>query len=467
METQVKHMKLNKRIFVMIGVVFVAAIVLLTMAISQWTTLNSNVQNIETTVVRRGNLVASVNASGTLGPVREAQLAFGTTGALIKLEVKPGDLVQAGQIVAALDTRELELQLAQAEASLAAAQARLDQLKNPSPTDVAAAQAQLASAEAALLQLKNPNLNDLLMAKADLEKAAAALARAQADYDRIGGASNPMIAMLPQALTLQQATLDYQKAQAAFNARFNPSDSQLKQAQAAVEQARAQLARLTNPNPNDLKSAQASVDQARAARDLARVRLDYAIIKAPFDGMVTRVDVDLGSTVSAGRAVLAIADVSEYRVKLNIDETDIAKIKVGQEVTISLEAYPGVSIPARVTEVASNATMVQGVVNYVVTVSLSSNQAVPLKLGMTADANILIANRENVLILSNRAIRAAGNSRYVTILNEDKTTQEIEVKTGMANEQETEIVSGLREGQVAIIPLVQQNPLNIGFGTRR
>jgi len=460
-------MKLNKRIFVMIGVVFVAAIVLLTMAISQWTTLNSNVQNIETTVVRRGNLVASVNASGTLGPVREAQLAFGTTGALIKLEVKPGDLVQAGQIVAALDTRELELQLAQAEASLAAAQARLDQLKNPSPTDVAAAQAQLASAEAALLQLKNPNLNDLLMAKADLEKAAAALARAQADYDRIGGASNPMIAMLPQALTLQQATLDYQKAQAAFNARFNPSDSQLKQAQAAVEQARAQLARLTNPNPNDLKSAQASVDQARAARDLARVRLDYAIIKAPFDGMVTRVDVDLGSTVSAGRAVLAIADVSEYRVKLNIDETDIAKIKVGQEVTISLEAYPGVSIPARVTEVASNATMVQGVVNYVVTVSLSSNQAVPLKLGMTADANILIANRENVLILSNRAIRAAGNSRYVTILNEDKTTQEIEVKTGMANEQETEIVSGLREGQVAIIPLVQQNPLNIGFGTRR
>lgn len=460
-------MKPSQRTFVIIGVVLVAAIVLLTMAISQWTTQNSNVQNIETTVVRRGTLIASVNATGTLSPVREAQLAFGTTGALIKLEVKPGDLVKAGQIVATLDTRELELQLAQAEASLAAAQARLDQIKNPSPADVAAAQAQVASAEAALAQLKNPNPNDVLMAKADLEKAAAAVARAQADYDRIGGASNPMIAMLPQALALQQATLDYQKAQAAFNARFNPSDSQIKQAQAAVEQARAQLARVTNPNPNDLKSAQASVDQARAARDLARVRLDYAIIKAPFDGMVTRVDVDLGSTVPAGRVVLAIADVSEYRVKLNIDETEIAKIKVGQDVTISLEAYPGVTISAKVTDVASNATMVQGVVNYVVTVSLSPNQTVPLKLGMTADANILIANRENVLIVSNRAIRAAGNDRYVTILREDKTTQEVQVKTGMANEQETEIVSGLSEGQVAIIPLVQQNLLNTGFGMRR
>ncbi len=460
-------MKPSQRTFVIIGVVLIAAIVLLTIAISQWTTQNSAVQNIETTVVRRGTLIASVNATGTLSPVREAQLAFGTTGALIKLEVKPGDLVKAGQIAATLDTRELELQLAQAEASLAAAQARLDQIKNPSPADVAAAQAQVASAEAALAQLKNPNPNDVLMAKADLEKAAAAVARAQADYDRIGGASNPMIAMLPQALALQQATLDYQKAQAAFNARFNPSDSQIKQAQAAVEQARAQLARVTNPNPNDLKSAQASVDQARAARDLARVRLDYAIIKAPFDGMVTHVDVDLGSTVPAGRAVLAIADVSEYRVKLNIDETEIAKIKVGQDVTITLEAYPGVTISAKVTDVASNATMVQGVVNYVVTVSLSPNQAVPLKLGMTADANILIANRENVLIVSNRAIRAAGNGRYVTILREDKTTQEVEVKTGMANEQETEIVSGLSEGQVAIIPLVQQNLLNTGFGMRR
>lgn len=460
-------MNLNKRTFVMIGIGVIAIIVILAIAIPRWMTPPNDLQNIETTTVRRGTLTASVSATGSISPLREAQLAFSATGALTKLNVKAGDAVKAGQIVAALDTRELELQLAQAEASLASAQARLDQLKNPSPADVAAAQASVASAEAALLQLKIPNQNDLLMAKADLDKAAAALARAQADYDRAGGASNPMIGMLPQSLTLQQASLDYQKAQAAFNARFNPSDSQVKQAQAALEQARAQLARLTNPNPNDLKSAQASVDQARAARDLAQTRLDYAIIKAPFDGVVTHVDVDLGSTVPAGRVVLGIADVSEYRVKLNIDETDIAKINVGQDVVITLDAYPGVNISAKVTDVASNATMVQGVVNYVVTVSLSSNQPVPLKLGMTADANILIANRENVLILSNRAIRAAGNSRFVTIQRDNGAAEEIEVKTGMANDQETEIVSGLSEGQVVIISLVQQNPLNAGFGARR
>lgn len=460
-------MNLNQRTFVIIGLGVVIVLVLFAVVLPRWMTPANDVANIETTIVRRGTLTASVSASGSISPLREAQLAFGTNGTLTTLKVKAGDTVKAGQVLAALDTRELELQLVQAEANLMAAQARLEQLKNPSPADVAAAQASVASAEAALLQLKVPNPNDWAMAKADLEKAAAALARAQADYDRIGGASNPMIGMLPQALALQQATLDYQKAQAAFNARMNPSESQIKQAQAALEQARAQLARLTNPSPNDLKSAQANVDQARAARDLAQTRLDYAILKAPFDGVVTRVDVDLGSTVTAGRVVLGIADVSEYRVKLNIDETDIAKINVGQDVVITLDAYPGVNISAKVSEVASNATIVQGVVNYVVTVSLPPNQAVPFKLGMTANANILIANRENVLIVSNRAIRAAGNSRLVTLRRDDGTTQEVEVKIGMANDQETEIVSGLSEGQVVVIPLVQQNPLSTGFGPRR
>ncbi len=242
-----------------------------------------------------------------------------------------------------------------------------------------------------------------------------------------------------------------------FNAKISPSDSQLKQAQAALEQTRAQLGRLTNPNPNDVKSAQASVDQARAARDLAKTRLDYAIIKAPFDGVVTRVDVDLGSTVSAGRVVLAIADPSEYRVKLNIDEIDIAKIQVGQDVTITLDAYRGENIPATVTEVASVATTVQGVVNYVVTVTLRNSQ-MPIKIGMTADANIVVAQKDNVLLLSNRAIRAAGKSYFVTLQKSPGETQEIQIQAGLANDQETEVVSGLTEGQVVVISLIQQLP---------
>lgn len=457
-------MKLGRNLFIAIGVVLVVVVLALVVGLPRLSA-DPNTPALNTALVRRGTLIATVSSTGAISPLREAQLAFNTTGALVKLNVKQGDTVTANQVLAALDTRELELQLTQAEASLAAAQAKFDQLNNPSPADSAAAQANVAAAEAALAQLKSPNPNEVTMAKSDLDKAAAAVARAQSDYDRIGGASNPYIGMLPQALALQQATSDYQKAQAAFNAKFSPTDSQLKQAQASVEQARSQLARLT-PTLNDLKSAQANVDQARAARDLAKTRLDYAVIKAPFDGIVTHIDADLGSTLTAGRAWLGVADPSELRVKVNIDETDIARIKPGQAVAIRLSAYPDSEIAAQVTEVAAIATSVQGVVNYIVTVTLKPGN-VPVRIGMTADANIVIAKKDNLLLVPNEAVRAASNKRYVTILKGPNQTQEIEVKLGMSNDVDTEVISGLTEGQPVVISLAQQLPTGSPFGGAR
>ena len=129
----------------------------------------------------------------------------------------------------------------QAQAALNIAQAKLDQLKNPPAADVAAAQANAASADAALAQLKLPSQNDLTMAKSDFDKAQAELNTAQAAFDRIGGNTNPFIAMTPQSQALQQAYDDFKKAQAAYNAKISPTDSQLKQALAAVAQAQDQL----------------------------------------------------------------------------------------------------------------------------------------------------------------------------------------------------------------------------------
>jgi len=458
-------MKPSKNLFIGIGVVLVIAVIAIAVVLPRLSS-DANVQALNTVLVRRGTLIATVSSTGAISPLREAQLAFSTTGSLVKLNVKQGDPVKASQVLASLDTRELELQLAQAEASLSAAQAKLDQLNSPAPADVVAAQASVASAEAALAQLKTPNPNDVAMAKSDLDKAAAALSRAQSDYDRIGGATNPYIGMLPQSLALQQATSDYQKAQAAFNIKFTPTDSQLKQAQANLEQARSQLARLTTPNPNDLKSAQANVDQARASRDLAKTRLDYAIIKAPFDGIVTHIDADLGSTMTAGRVLLGIADPSELRVKVNIDETDIAKIQVGQDVTIRLDAYPDANIAAQVTEVAAMATSVQGVVNYVVTITLKPGN-VPVKIGMTADTNIVVAKKDNILLVPNEAVRAASKKRYVTIPKDQNQTQEIEIQLGMSNDVDTEVISGLTEGQLVVISLAQQLPTGGPFGATR
>jgi HlyD family secretion protein len=459
-------MNLSRRTYVLIAGGLVVLLVVLVAALmprGQDTAASA----LEVGQVRRGTLAATVNATGAVSPVREAQMAFTTGGALTQLNVAQGDQVKAGQVLATLDTRALEFQLAQSEATLTAAQAKLDQLKNPSPADVAAAQASVASADAALAQLKLPTPSDLLMAKADLDKAKAAVDRAQADYDRIGGASNPFIAMTQQSQALQQATSDYQKAQAVYNAKINPSDSQIKQAQSTLEQARAQLVKLQNPSPNDLKNAQANVDQARAGRDLAKANLDNAILRAPFDGIVTHVDFDLGSFAMAGKTVLGVADASELRVKLNIDETDIAGIKTGQNATVDLDAYPGVTLDARVSDVAAAATTNQGVVNYVVTVTLDPGST-PVKFGMTANANIITARKDNVLLVPNRAIRAEGSKRFVTVQKPNGASEEVEIKTGMANDQETEVMSGLNEGQPVLISNTQApNPALSPFGTRK
>jgi HlyD family secretion protein len=459
-------MNLSKRAYVLLaGGVIVLLVVIVAVIVSRSNADTAAAASaLETTPVRRGTLIATVSATGAISPLREAQMAFSATGPLTRLEVKQGDVVQAGQLLAQLDTRAAEFQLAQSEASLSAAQAKLDQLKNPTPGDVAAAKASVASAEAALAQVQKPTQNDLLIAKADIDRAKAALDQAQAAYDRVGGASNPFIGMAPQSLSLQQASSDYQRALAVFNSKVTPSDSQLKQAQSALEQVRAQLTRLTNPSPNDLQSAQAGVDQARAARDLSKAQLDNGILRAPFDGIVTHVDFDLGSFVPAGRVLLGVADTSALQVKLNIDETDIARVQVGQGVTIGLDAYPNASINAKVTDVAATATTIQGVVNYVVTVSLNVSD-VPVKIGMTANANIVVANKDNVLLVPNQAVRAANNKLYVTVQKAPGQTQEVEVKLGLANDQETEVVSGLSEGQQVVTSIIAQNPITGGgFG---
>jgi HlyD family secretion protein len=455
-------MNLSKRTYLLIaGGALVLLVLIVAFLVPRLTTGDASANALETAPVRRGTLLATVSATGAISPLREAQMAFSATGPLTQLNVKSGDEVRAGQVLAQLDTRALEYQLAQAEASLAAAQAKLDQLKNPSPADVAAAQASVASAEAALAQLQKPTPNDVMIAKADLDRAQAALDQAQAAYDRIGGSTNPYIAMSPQALTLQQATSDYRRALAVFNSKVNPSDSQLKQAQATLEQARSQLLRLTNPTPNDLQAAQSSVDQARAARDLAKAQVDNAILRAPFDGLITHVDFDLGSFIPAGRTLLGVADTSQLLVKLNIDETDISRVQVGQEVNIGLDAYPDATINAKVTDLAAAATTIQGVVNYVATVSLNPTQ-VPVKIGMTANANIVVANKPNVLLVPNLAIRAANNTHYVTVQTAPGKTESVEVKLGLANDQETEVLSGLSEGQQVVTSIIPQNPLSGG-----
>jgi multidrug efflux pump subunit AcrA (membrane-fusion protein) len=152
---------------------------------------------------------------------------------------------------------------------------------------------------------------------------------------------------------------------------------------------------------------------------------------------------------------MKLADVSKFQTHLNIDETDIAKIRLGQAVDITLDAYPDAAITGKISEIAPGATVLQGVVNYVVTVAIDPAQ-VEVKPGMTANADVQVVRKENALLIPSRAIRAANQQHFVTIRS-GQATREVEVKIGLSNDQETEIVSGLNEGDEVLLTVVPTN----------
>ncbi|MDE3088353.1 MAG: efflux RND transporter periplasmic adaptor subunit [Chloroflexota bacterium] len=333
----------------------------------------------------------TVKTIGNLVSANQATLAFQASGRVKEINVKEGDQVKAGALLASVDTSILDLQVVQAQAALDMAQARLDALKNPSPADVAAAQASVASAEAVLAQLKSPAQNDLKIAKADLDSAQAALATAQSAFDRIGGDSNPFGAMTPQSLALQQASNNFQKAQAAFNARVSPSDAQLKQAQVAVEQARAQLARLTTPSPNDLKTAQAQVAQAQAALDITKQNITNTKVIAPIDGTILWIGPHVGETAAPGAPAITLADLKRMQVQIGVDENTLALIKVGQTAAITLDALPGKTLTGKVSRINQMAAMAAGIISVPATVDIDPTDA-PIYPGLSATVEINIGN---------------------------------------------------------------------------
>ncbi len=327
-------------------------------------------------------------SEGKVVPVRSAAISFLAGGNVAKVPVAFGDRVTAGQTLVELDTRQLEIQLAQADANLASAQAKLNQLKNsPTAQEVASAKQNVVSAQAAYDNLLHPGTTDIATLKADLEKAKAAHEQAVAAYDRVGGDSNPYANMLPQRVQLQTAWLDYQKVEQLYNAKLNPTNAQVQQALATLESAKNQLAKL-QPTADDLAGAQASVNAAQAARDLAAEQLKNAKLVAPFAGVVTALDVKAGEYVVAGTPVVRLADTSSWQVETtDLTELNVVNVHEGAPVVVAFDAIPNLELPGKVVRIKGYGENRQGDIVYTVVVALDQMEE-RLRWNMTAKVTI-------------------------------------------------------------------------------
>ncbi len=321
-------------------------------------------------------------------PIRHAALSFREGGIVSEIPVALGDQVKAGQVLVQLENRQLQLQLAKAEADLASAQAKLNQLKSqPLPEELAAAQQKLVSAQAAYDRLLKPDTNDLIALKSDVEKTDAEVKRAQAAYDRIGGDSNPFSGMSAERAAVQKAWIDYTKAVALYQNKLAPQNADVQEALANIESAKSQLAKL-KPTQEDLAAAQATADAARAARDLIAEQIKNTKLVAPFNGTITSLDIKAGEYASAGTQVLRLADTSSWQVETtDLTELNIVKVREGTPATITLDAIPGLELKGKVTQIKTYGENKQGDIVYAVTIR-PDQQDERLRWNMTAQVNL-------------------------------------------------------------------------------
>jgi HlyD family secretion protein len=422
----------------------------------------------EIVVVREGTIVDTVNATGRVLPEKQALVGFQSQGRVQEVLVVQGQRVKKGDV---------EIALAEAQASLQQSEARLAQAKmKATPEEIAAAQANVESAQVDYdKKMAGPDPDEVTSKKAELRKAELALRKAQEDYDEIAWRNDA--GLTPQAEALQQASIDYEKALADFNlAVKGPTEEEKKAAAATLAKAQSDLVQLLRkPVAEDVAVSEAEVVHSHTAVEKARVALQNTVLKSPIDGVVVEVNVRVGEVPSETTAIILIDD-SRLHVDVAVDEIDISRVEVGQPVSVALEALPGEELAGQVASISPATTdseellksptgAASGVPAYIATIELTHNSP-GLRVGMSANATIQTQIHEGVPLIPNRAIqidRETGKE-YVDKLDEEGLPVRTEITTGLRNETDSEVLSALAVGDEVLIATISgQERLRRGF----
>lgn len=342
--------------------------------------------------VTRGNVEKTVVASGSVESVNEVDVGAQVSGKITKLYVKLGQEIKKGEMIADIDS--------------------------------------------------TTQINTLNTKKAALVSYQAQLKAKKTAYD--------------------VALSSYNRLSKLYTQKATSLDS-LNSAKSTLDNAKAEM-----------EAIEANIKQAEIEVNTAETNVGYTKITAPMDGTVISVPVSEGQTVNANQTtptIVTIADLSKMKIKPEISEGDITKVKAGQEVSFTIlsdsqTVYHSVidSVdPANTTTSDSSSTSsstsssssssTTSAIYYYANV-LIDNPNRTLRIGMTTENNIKIANAKDVLLVSNMAIQKLDGKSFVNVLNDKNQPEPREVETGVQNDFQTEIKSGLNEGEKVIVSQV-------------
>ena len=238
-------------------------------------------------------------------------------------------------------------------------------------------------------------------------------------------------------------------------------------AERSIEEKSLSLAKIkAGPDDLDIRAKKIAIQQKEDALLTAKQNLANCSITVPFSGIVADIKVKKGDSVSAG-TVLASVITQEKIAEISLNEVDAAKVKVGQKVTLTFDALPDLTLTGKVIENDTVGTVSQGVVSYGVKIALDTDSE-KIKPGMSVTAEIVVEAKPDVLVLPNSAIKSQGNSYYIELIEASEEVKSklkigssidlpknVQIKNqpveiGISNDTLTEIISGLKEGDIVI-----------------
>jgi len=475
--------------------------------------------------VTRGTVATVVQMAGQVVAVNSLELDFGGLGGrLAEVAIQTGHEVQAGQELMRLDTSTLERTLREAEADLQAAEATLVAAqKGAGASSLARAEADLAYAT---YQVDAARLALDLAAKSGVEPLRAAVADAKvalrvaqdelrlkeigdgqatiraleydvAFYQRLlrdlpaadpeRGEAQKSLTKSEDALTrarqaredtldplrdvvedkTYELTLAQDALERAISGADDPANSARLAHRAALEAQTAAQRKVdtlrAGGESDTVEAARTAYEAALAVVEGARAAVQAATLRAPFDGTAVAIYVSPGDTLGASQKVLYLADFRELRLDAQVTELDVPRVELGQDVRVTFDVYPGQLFSGKVLELPQQSINQNGMVYYRVVTSLDHGDTL-VRLGMYATARVVIGERQDVLTMPAAAIRYNDmGETYASLRRNNGSIVEQLVEIGMNDGIVAEVLSGLRQGDTVMVPLV---PATVPYGSK-
>ncbi|MEK4357678.1 efflux RND transporter periplasmic adaptor subunit [Paenibacillus sp. FSL M7-1455] len=412
--------------------------------------------------VKKGDLSKTVTSSGNVEASDSVNLAFSGKSKVTKVHVSPGDKVSKGQLLAEMDATALQNALLSAQANYESAAAKLKSLQEGTDADtianqkyeVSKAKADWENAQSELAEAKKQADPTYIQQQLDKAKKTVEIAQAKLDLAKQGTDQSQVLfaqVALENAQNAYKQAASRQSGADASQSSVKTAESKVESAKRAYDQAVQQLNNLQKgPEESELAMAKASVAQAEANVNDAKANLTGAKIFAPFNGVVSAVNIKAGEYPSgdAAAAISMFSTEGNYKISAPIDDTDITDVKVGQEVRITFDALTGVALKGKVTNKAVlGEVQSSGLVTFPVTVEITPGQDNADKLipGLSATVAIVTDGKKDVLTVPDAAIKSFGGKKIVMVETGGKTEQK-EITTGLDDGASSEVISGLSEG---------------------